>query len=230
LGFKLMTSVRVLNLGAGVQTAYLYLSMLAGERESVDAAVFADTEDEPEWVYDHLEWLKTLGGPPIVVTSAGSLSENLIHGVNSTGGRFASIPACLSNDDDGTDDGVGRRQCTREYKIAPIEAAIRKMLGVGFGKRIPSDTMITQVIGLSFDEPKRVAKTRARYFKRKNWQCELPLFDEFLTRSDCISWLKSRYPHIEFLRSACVHCPFRTDAEWVILRERPKWICQGGCC
>jgi len=71
----------ILNLGAGVQSTALYLMFLNGEMdEALDYAVFADTKEEPELVYRHLEWLRSLGGPPILTDSAGKLGDDLIHG------------------------------------------------------------------------------------------------------------------------------------------------------
>lgn len=55
------------------------------------STIFADTQEEPESVYRHLEWLKSLGGPPILIDTAGKLGDDLIHGKNSTGQRFTSI-------------------------------------------------------------------------------------------------------------------------------------------
>jgi hypothetical protein len=70
---------------------------LSGEfEEKPDFAIFADTQEEPEPVYAHLEWLKSLGGPPILTDTAGKLGDDLIRGKNSTGERFASIPAFTS--------------------------------------------------------------------------------------------------------------------------------------
>lgn len=58
-------------------------------KPQIDCAIFADTQDEPTPVYQHLEWLKSLNGPRIIVATAGKLSEDLRHGRNTTGGRFA---------------------------------------------------------------------------------------------------------------------------------------------
>ena len=87
--------LHVLNLGAGVQSTTLYLMFAAGELPvRIDAAIFADTGEEPVAVYKHLAWLQGLGGPPILVRSAGSrLGDDLMTGRNSTGQRFAAIPA-----------------------------------------------------------------------------------------------------------------------------------------
>ena len=46
----------VLNLGAGVQSTALYLMFAKGDfPEKLDYAVFADTQEEPESVYKHLD-------------------------------------------------------------------------------------------------------------------------------------------------------------------------------
>lgn len=50
--------LRVLSLGAGVQSSTLYLMACAGEfgEESPTVAIFADTQWEPPAVYEWLEW------------------------------------------------------------------------------------------------------------------------------------------------------------------------------
>jgi hypothetical protein len=87
----------ILNLGAGVQSTALYLMFVNGEfDEKLNYAVFADTQEEPDSVYRHLEWLKSLGGQPILTDTAGKPGDDLIHGKNSSGGPFASISAFTS--------------------------------------------------------------------------------------------------------------------------------------
>lgn len=211
--------MRVLNLGAGVQSTAIFLMIMDGELPPVDVAIFSDTGDEPKAVYEHLERLKALGGPEIVTVTQGNLGQNLIDGVNSTGQRFVSIPAFLSHGDDGENTGIGRRQCTSEYKVVPIEQKIREMLGLEKGQRMPKDTRIAQVFGLSFDEPNRVAKVKGRFATRSEcWTCEFPLFDEFITRTECVSYLRKRLPDYVVPRSACVFCPYKQDSEWIELK------------
>lgn len=210
--------MRVLNLGAGVQATTIYLMMIDGELPTCDVAIFADTGDEPEAVYRHLQMLEQLAGPKIIRVSAGNLGQNLIEGKNSTGQRFVSIPSFLSVDGRGNS-GIGRRQCTKEYKIEPIERHIRELCGSEKGRPLPKGTTVTQIFGLSFDEPGRVARVRGLYETRKQWKAEFPLFDEFMTRPDCVKWLQRRLPGYVVPRSACVFCPYRSDAEWVAMKE-----------
>lgn len=209
-------TLRVLNLGAGVQSTTLYLMMIDGVIPRADVAIFADTGEEPSTVYAHLDYLKTLPGPPIHIVSHGKLGDNLIEGVSGNRQRFVTIPAYIKIDDQ---TGIGKRQCTNEYKIVPIEREIRRQLGVQHGCRIAPHMNVVQVFGLSYDEPKRVARVRDRFIARKQWSCEFPLFDEFMTRSDCISWLKSRIPNYVVPRSACVFCPYHSDEEWRNIKD-----------
>ena len=213
--------MRVLNLGAGIQSSTIYLMMLDGEIPPCDVAIFADTQDEPADVYEHLSFLESLGGPEIVRVTAGSLGDNLAKGVNTTGQRHVSIPTFLSKNDDGTNDGIGRRQCTKEYKIVPIEREIRRRIGC-VGRPVPKGVVVTQVFGLSFDEPGRVARVRGLFETRRGWVAEFPLFDEFITRADCQAYLAKRIPERRVPRSACVFCPYRSDAEWVELKARDE--------
>ena len=86
-----MQEFHVLNLGAGVQSTCLFL--LAREPDAklhFDLCIFADTGEEPAAVYKHLDYLQSLGQPEIWIRSAGKLGDDLIHGRNSTGHRFAS--------------------------------------------------------------------------------------------------------------------------------------------
>ena len=207
--------LRVLNLGAGVQSTAIYLMMLDGDIPAADIAIFADVQDEPAEVYEHLERLKDIGGIEIVNVTAGRIGDNLKNGVNGDGKRFISIPAHLS--ENGERSGIGRRHCTSEYKIKPIEQEIRQRMDA-VGRPLPAGSTVTQVFGLSFDEPRRVDRVKAQFAARKDWFCEFPLFDDFMTREDCVAYLKKRWTH-SVPRSACVFCPYHSDAEWQRIKD-----------
>jgi hypothetical protein len=217
-----MKHYRVLNLGAGVQSTAIFLMLADGELPAVDFAVFADVGDEPEFVYDHLRYLIGLNVMPVHICSQGRLGDDLICGQNSSGGgggRFVSIPAHLSADDDGQATAIGRRQCTAEYKIRPIEKKIRELVGATPGRPLPQGVTVTQVFGLSFDEPRRVDRVRTQFANRKQWAAEFPLFNDFVTRADCVRYLEKRLPDRQVPRSACVFCPYKSDDEWLLLRQ-----------
>jgi hypothetical protein len=213
----------ILNLGAGVQSTALYLmSLRQDEPEHVpafDCAIFADTQDEPAAVYDHLGWLESLDGPPILKGTAGKLGDDLVAGRISTGQRFASIPAFTSATE-GQPGGMTRRQCTREYKVDVIERVIRReILGLKPRQWMPRDVLIVQYIGLSFDEPGRIITTKAR-FSGVGWaEPRFPLFDLQMARGHCRSYLAEVAPGRAIPRSACVFCPYRSNREWRDLRD-----------
>ena len=54
-----METLKVLSLGAGVQSTTVLLMSLRGELPKLDAAIFANTQWEPQAVYEHLGWLMT---------------------------------------------------------------------------------------------------------------------------------------------------------------------------
>jgi hypothetical protein len=216
-----MKEYHILNLGAGVQSTTLYLLSLRGEEgiPKFDCAIFADTQEEPKAVYDHLEWLKSLNGPPILIGTAGSLGRNLIAGRNLTGKSFCSIPTYLS-ESSATLDGLGRRQCTRDYKIDVIERMIRRdILGLAPRQRIPKDVTIHQYLGLSYDEPGRIIKVQGRYASKAGFEPHFPLWDLQWNRSDCEAYLREVAPDRKVAKSACVFCPYHDNATWRDIRD-----------
>lgn len=219
-----MSNLHILSLGAGVQSTALYLMFMEGLiRPQIDYAIFADTMEEPQAVYRHLKWLKGLGGPPILVRSAGKLGDDLVNGRNSTGGRFASIPA-FTTKDGGVEVGITRRQCSKEYKTEVIDRCIRRdILKLQPQKRIPRGTRVYRYIGMSFDEMGRASRVTEIFKKNAPWSTPVfPLIERFMTRANCLDWLSGRVPH-ETPRSACTFCPYHNDHEWDRLkREDPE--------
>jgi hypothetical protein len=223
--------MRILNLGAGVQSTAVFLMSHEGEIEAADYAIFADTQEEPAAVYQHLQWLRTIPAPVpvILVGTVGKLGDDLMVGRNSTGGRFASIPCFTAQHHDqrttrdGCREGITRRQCTKEYKIEVVERMIRRdVLRLKPRQRIPKDVHVTQLFGISWDERKRADRIRLRFDADIKWaSVEFPLIDKRLTRQDCLDWLKGRVPH-QVPRSACVFCPYKSAVEWQKTKENPE--------
>lgn len=214
-----MREFHILNLGAGVQSTCLYLMHADPLFDlSFDFAIFADTQDEPKKVYDHLEWLRNQPGPLLLTGTRGSLKENLTRGMNATGQRFVSIP-CFTKSPQDVKEGMTQRQCTMEYKIGVIDRLIRRtILGLKPRQRIPKDVLIHQYFGISLDEVRRVKKIRKRYDGTAWARCHFPLVDLGWSRRGCLRWLKDRVPH-EMVRSACKFCPLKDDHEWAKQKE-----------
>jgi hypothetical protein len=200
-------------------------------RCAFDVAIFADTGEEPAAVYKHLDYLRSLGQPEIWVRSAGKLGDDLIHGVNSTGQRFASIPAftaldhlerwnpCDHRPQPVPKYGMVRRQCTSEYKIQVIERAIRReVVGLKPRQRMPKDVRVFQYFGITTDEAQRAERAKRR-FEKLPWAVPVyPFLGMGWSRQNCEAWLKDRLPH-PVPRSACVFCPYRTNKEWLPLKQ-----------
>lgn len=220
------TEYHILNLGAGVQSTTLYLMFMRGEiQPQIDCAIFADTQDEPQEVYRHLDWLKSLNGPRILVRTAGCLSADLIEGRRAPGAsraRFASIPA-FTTSDGGVTRGKTKRQCSAEYKVWVIERSIRRdVLNLQPRQRIPKGVFVRQYLGISLDEAGRASRIAKRYRETIKWATpHFPLVERFWTRPDCLTWLADKVPH-QCPRSACVFCPYHSDSEWVHIRETDR--------
>lgn len=162
--------IRVLSLGAGVQSSALLLMSLRGVLPRLDAAIFADTQYEPRAVYEHLEWLKgeaARGGIPLHIVTRGNIREDALEfrQLRRSGPevdrRFASIPLFVKNPDD--TQGRIRRQCTSEYKIQPVEQFIkRNLLGLKPRQRSPREVAVEQWMGITSDEAGR-AKPPGRF-------------------------------------------------------------------
>ena len=216
---------RILNLGAGTQSSVVYLMMLLGELPAAEVAIFADTHREPKAVYHHLDWLKQQGNDriPIVIVTAGNLRDDALAFMqqrkSADGKRFASMPLHVLNADGSS--GMLNRQCTKEYKVIPIERYIRRsILGMVHGQRVPSDVMVEQIFGLHFEE-------RSRMRISQNTWCEFkyPLVEMRMRKLQVIEWAQKRYPNHPFPRSACIECPFLSDRESRDMRDnRPdEW-------
>lgn len=215
-----MREYRILSLGAGVQSTVLALMGVRGEIK-IDAAIFADTGAEPKAVMKHLEWLVKECSPvfPVYIRQKSNIIEDFMAKDSSDGKRhFVSAPFFTANDDGSK--GIGRRQCTSEYKVNVVDRCIkREVLGLAPRQRIPADVKIIQLIGMSAEEGRRVVRVKARFASARQAEPEFPLHARWMTRADCVQWLKDYgVPH-EVPRSACIFCPYKSDAEWVKLRS-----------
>ncbi len=182
--------MKIISLGAGVQSTTLALLAHHEEIEPPDYAVFADTGWEPKAVYKHLDWLEGHLNFPVVRVSAGSLKESLLANT----GRLSAVPFFTANG------GMGRRQCTYDFKIRPIQKFCKPHSSRG-------NPIISQ-IGISTDEWARMKPSRVKYIKN-TW----PLIDLEMSRNDCKDWLKGRGYAVP-PKSACLGCPYHNNANW----------------
>jgi hypothetical protein len=214
--------LKVLSLGAGVQSSTVLLMSILGELPKLDAAIFADTQWEPTAVYEYLAFLEResrAAGIGFYRTTAGNIREDAIRSRvrdYDTGNqeRWASMPLRVLGPDG--QKGMIRRQCTKEYKVQPIRRVLRELIGTT--PTTPSPR-VELWMGISRDEMRRMRISDVRWIQHR-----YPLvMDVPMTRQDCLRWLE-RNGYSAPARSACIGCPYKSNAEWRNLQESPtEW-------
>lgn len=217
-------TLRLLSLGAGVQSTAVLILAARGDLPPLDGAIFSDTGWEPKSVYDHLNRLEEEvarpAGIPIYRVSSGNIREDALNPQS----RSASMPLYIRNPDGS--EGMTRRQCTSEYKLKPIKSKIRELLGApmkdnGQAGRVPGKRWAEQWIGISTDERDRAVDGDTGELKTgdvaysRNWY---PLLDLDLSRDAC-TLLLTRAGFGKTPKSACIGCPFHTNRQWRHLRD-----------
>ena len=199
-----MPDLTVISLGAGVQSTTLLLMAVQGDLPKPDAAVFADTQAEPEAVYKQLDWVRAEAedaGIPVYIVTAGNLWEDTLD----TSKRSASIPVFL--DDGSGNAGILSRQCTQDYKIQVIRNQIAELMG---GKR----SKVAELwMGISLDEVQRMRDSNVQYIRNR-----YPLIEQRMSRADCVNWLQ-RHEYPEVASSSCVFCPYHSNRFWRRMRD-----------
>jgi len=216
---------RLLSLGAGVQSTAVALLAATGGIDPIDGAIFADTGWEPASVYAQLGRLEREvlepAGIPLHRVSSGSIRADLL---GEGRDRFGTPPVYTLAPDGEL--GMVRRTCTKEYKLEPIKAKVRELLG---GKVDPDTGRVgqptrgryaVQLIGISLDEVGRARDSDVGYARH-----EFPLLDLKLTRADC-DRINRRHGFAETAKSACIGCPFHGNAAWRQLRNNNpvEWL------
>jgi len=208
--------LRVLSLGAGVQSTALALMIEKGELPMVDCAIFADVGAEPKLVYEHLDWLEKQLSYPIHRVQFRDLKQDMIDA--SLGKyKFMAIPLFIKNMETNKK-GILRRQCTYDYKIKPVQQKVRELLGYKKGERVVKDTKVEMLMGISWDELQRQKINQIKYITNV-----YPLIDKQIRRYQCLRWMEdNNYP--EPPRSACTFCPYHSNLDWnEIKKNKEEW-------
>lgn len=192
--------IRVLSLGAGVQSSTLALMIARGDLPPVDCAIFSDTGWEPRAVYEWLDWLEQQLPFPIHRVSRGNLRDDTMRAMRGEVKRVAAVPWFQLSPKG--KEGMGRRQCTADYKLRPLQRRVVDLMG---GRPKGGCEML---IGISMDEVWRMKPSRVQYIVNK-----FPLIEKGITRQQCLRWMEERqYPKPP--KSSCIGCPFHSDSQW----------------
>lgn len=217
-----------LHLGAGVQSSTIAEMIVEGALPRVDAVVFADTGNEPSWVYRQVDYLKLRlesANIPLIVCKKAN-SAGITQDVMLASTRFASMPLYSLNPKTGKK-AILRRQCTNEYKIQPNDSFILDyLMDRDFAKRssagarlVNADVKVINLFGISADEQHR---RHSETLHGKAWkEASYPLIDLNMGRKDCITWLlKHSLPVPK--KSSCIVCPYHDDLYWLDLYENAQ--------
>lgn len=177
-----------------------------------DAAIFADTQAEPQSVYLWLDWLEKQLPFPVYRVTIGSLEKRAITiRQNKTGGLYVKtdIPFYVLSAD-GSKGKVTIRQCTYDFKVRPIRKKQMQLAGIGPREKCQH---VVSWMGISLDEAHRMRDSRDAWSANR-----YPLVELRMKRADCKRWLSDNgFPQAP--RSACVFCPFHNDREWRQMKD-----------
>ena len=179
-----------------------------GELPPIDLAIHADTGHEASGTYEHARlwtpWLGERGVKVVTVTPSDSKAIRMDWGKDGS----VMIPAYSLRRRDGGK-GQLQRQCTSDWKIAPIRRHIRSLLGT----QRPQSGTVEAWQGISLDEYQRMRTSDVQYIVNT-----YPLVDRRMTRAACIQWLQEHELPVP-PKSACVFCPFHSSRQWQKLKR-----------
>jgi hypothetical protein len=102
------------------------------------------------------------------------------------------------------------RQCTSDYKIRPIQKAMRALQGIAPRQR---NNTVNLWLGISTDEARRAKPDASQWVNRM-----FPLLDLGLDRGTC-SILSEKVFGYAPPKSACYFCPYTHPSQWITLRN-----------
>jgi len=193
-----MYNLTALSLGFGVQSWTIAVLSVTGRISPIQHAIFSNTGFESEatlqFAREQSDWLRNKG-MQVHWTSPkwSSVGDvNLIPAFTPGGGQLT-------------------RSCTNHWKIRPVRAQLRLLLGseAVFGKKI------SLAIGISTNETGRAKQSKLKWIDNV-----FPLLELRMNRAACIYWLKQNKLPVP-PRSSCIICPYR-DWQRQPLSERDK--------
>jgi len=209
--------MKVLSLGAGVQSSTLLLMACKGLIEKPEVAIFADTGWESAATYKHLVWLKIeaeQNGIPVIIVQERNIRDDSLNAAELNKG-FYFMPLYM---DKGGLRLMAKRQCTNRYKLRPIFHKIRELLGVSRRARLAGDA-VEMWVGISLDEAHRMSLSPSKWVGKR-----YPLVERMMSRNDCIEWLHKNYNGLSVARSSCIGCPYHGNREWQEIYTNPdEW-------
>lgn len=241
------TPIHIISLGAGVQSSRVALGAALDEITPPPlAAVFADTQDEPNSVYAYLAQLSPILPFPIHKVTAGKLSDKAttVRVSKQTGKTYIKhgLPVFMLRANGKR--GMMQRHCTLDFKIEPIRKFLR-------------DEIVGRENYLAWRRKHRSALTALADAKKKKLPCPFAAWQEMQqdalvclwigisvdeierAKDSVVPWIVNRHPLLEMgesrqdcldwceknnlpkpPKSSCAFCPYHNDDEWIRLRDQ----------
>lgn len=200
-----MSRGEVWSCGGGTQSAAIGALIVMGELPKPDFACIADTgrEASETWRFFNNTLRPALNEVGVHIHRISDMAT-----VDIWSGKDKDTIIMPMHTDKSGKPGMLPKYCSNEWKNRPVQRALR-LAGYTHGNIW---------IGFSIDEMERMR----RHDEKAKWNHVYPLVDLRLTRGDCIS-IVEKMGWGTPPRSACWMCPYRSDAEWVHLKEKdPK--------
>lgn len=208
-----------MSFGAGVQSTAMLLLVLKEPEiakslfgQLPDHVYFADPGAESEETYQHLQAMVELmndtpNAPQFWQVSLANILDS--NHINPRGyARGISTLPMFTRDHKGKV-GMLRRKCTSEYKVKPLQKAIR--LNCGFAPRSRHNHAVGIWLGISTDEASRMTTSKVK------WADNLyPLIELGWSRKDCYDYCVTH--GFKPAKSRCFFCPFTSD--WDVIKAK----------
>jgi hypothetical protein len=189
-----------LSWGLGLQSTCALEMSIEGDLPKLDVAIFANTgfeKDESYQIFDFYGKRASMSGIKVI----------RIDGQNIFSDHFKkrSVPMYVY--------GSGRqlkRQCTREYKIRPIQRVVRNLLNMPVTGRTAIGFLGAAELwlGITVDEIERAAPSDVGYIVNRH-----PFLELGWHRRHCHEYLETRGLPIP-VKSSCKFCPYQSIQEW----------------
>lgn len=207
---SLRNDARVWSCGGGTQSAAIAALIVLGEIPKPDAAVISDTgrEASETWRYFESVLRPELAAVGVdLIRLPHSFDGNGWNTVDRWGGADGktNLTPMYTTHRGNIELKQTAKFCSNEWKARPLERYYRS-LGLTGGRIL---------IGFSIDEFHRMRGNDPT----AKWNHEYPLVERRLNRGDCVSLVTRRMHWPSPPRSSCWMCPYRTNAEWLHLKQ-----------
>jgi hypothetical protein len=216
--------IDVISFGGGVQTVAMVAMCAYGDLPKPDFTIMGDTGWERKGTYEYMKWFIPWAkerGINILIEKKGNLRDDIF----AEGKRCAGMPLFIDTGEFEANGkptrGIIGRKCTKEYKIEVVYKTLRESLGYKTGERMKHK--VRTWIGISLDESHRMRISDVAWR-----EFHYPFIDMRIRRGGIIEYLKDKGLPVP-PKSACIGCPFRSNASWFEMKSNSPSEFEDAC-